>query len=197
MLDERNHMAELHCDPLLRAGLDERLNGLERRDLGPPALCLLEGLAQRVEDHPRPFDGCGLDQRVDRRGHRGSDGLALVHGERQQRGEEGEERGFDTGAKGLAYPLDQDGRGFALVPRFRTGPDEHDVDDPSLLDGFEDARGLFQREGNTVGDGLGVDVGWGGGERGELGEEGGLGQRRQSGSSDGRHGGGVGWCERV
>lgn len=99
MLDDGDDPSELVGDPLLSSGLDEVLHRLERSNLGPPALGVLEDAAQDIKYQPASLDRRCLNQRGHCAVHGAPDRLALVLREVEDGRDEGQEDALDTGAE--------------------------------------------------------------------------------------------------
>jgi hypothetical protein len=96
VLDNRNNLAELVGDPLLGSGLDETLHGLERGDLGSPALAVFQCLAQHLEHHSASLDSASLNQRRHSAVDCTSNRLSLVLGQVKQSRDKRQEDTLDT-----------------------------------------------------------------------------------------------------
>jgi hypothetical protein len=108
MFNTGNNMAQLFSDPFLGSGLDQTLHGLQRADLCPPTLGIIQDLLQQIDNLPRSFRGGNLDDGVNTGLSGLSDRLSLVHDDVQEDGNGSEEETLGTFTESLDQSFHQD-----------------------------------------------------------------------------------------
>lgn len=186
VLNNRDDSTQLVGNIVFRTRLDKPLHRLQSRNLGPPALGLLQNLGKHLKHLPRTLRSSGFNQTGHRTVHSAPHRLSLVHSKVQDSGDQRKENTFDTRSEGTANTLHKDDRRLTLISRFGGSPGKDNIDDTSILKSIKGAWGLFEFQSDTVGDRLGFDVGGSVGEGSEFLKMGGRGKGGGRGY-DGRH----------
>lgn len=160
-LDTRNHMSKLLGDPIIGSGLDERLHGLQRADLGPPPFGIVQNGLQQINNLPDTFGRGNLDNGIDTCLCRLTDRLGLVHQDVQEDGDRMQEKALGALTQPFHQSFHQNPCTLPFRGRLAGSPPFYDIFDSGIEQRLGDGLvgRLLDALDECVGEGLGLDCG--------------------------------------